>query len=287
MMGGELCFFVSDLHGRIHRYEALFAAIRVELPNIVFLGGDLLPFYGMLSNEWNGDFMREFLIPKFKQLRLELGEKYPAVFVIFGNDDPAFMEDAVVEGEAQELWTYLHNRKVAQGALRFYGYSFVPPSPFRFKDWEKYDVSRYVDPGCIDPLEGSRSVPIVESELKFSTIEKDLKLLTGTEDLSNAIFLFHTPPYNTHLDRASLDGKMIDSAPLDVHVGSIAVRRFIQARGPLLSLHGHIHESARITGSWKDRIGSTWMFSAAHDGPELALVRFNTDDLEHATRELL
>jgi hypothetical protein len=29
------------------------------------------------------------------------------------------------------------------------------------------------------------------------------------------------------------------------------------------------------------------MFSAAHDGPELALVRFDPDDLDHASRELL
>lgn len=39
-------------------------------------------------------------------------------------------------------------------------------------------------------------------------------------------------------------------APMDVHVGSIALRRFIEARQPLLTLHGHVHESARLTGSW-------------------------------------
>ena len=35
--------------------------------------------------------------------------------------------------------------------------------------------------------------------------------------------------------------KMIDYAPLDVHVGSIAVRRFIESRAPYLTLHGHVH----------------------------------------------
>lgn len=80
---------------------------------------------------------------------------------------------------------------------------------------------------------------------------------------------------------------MIDHAPLDVHVGSIAIRRFIEARQPLLTLHGHIHESSRITGSWKDSLGKTLMFSAAHDGPELCLVRFQLDSLETATRQLL
>jgi Icc-related predicted phosphoesterase len=105
--------------------------------------------------------------------------------------------------------------------------------------------------------------------------------------MENAVFLFHTPPYDTKLDRAALDGKMVDGVPVDVHVGSIAVRRFIELRQPTITLHGHIHESARITGSWKDRIGKTCLFSAAHDGPELALVRFTLENPENATRELL
>jgi len=80
---------------------------------------------------------------------------------------------------------------------------------------------------------------------------------------------------------------MIDHVPLDVSLGSIAVRRFIEARQPLLTLHGHVHESARLSGSWRDRIGRTQCFSAAYDGPELALVRFDPDNLDAASRELI
>jgi Icc-related predicted phosphoesterase len=79
----------------------------------------------------------------------------------------------------------------------------------------------------------------------------------------------------------------IEHVPLDLHVGSIAIRRFLEARGPLVSLHGHVHEAARLTGSWRERVGRTHAFSAAHDGPELALVRFAPEDPEGATRELL
>ncbi|HUU04736.1 MAG TPA: hypothetical protein VMZ49_02545, partial [Patescibacteria group bacterium] len=74
------------------------------------------------------------------------------------------------------------------------------------------------------------------------------------------------------LDRAALDGRQVDSVPLDVHVGSIAIRRFIETRQPLVTLHGYVHESARLTGSWQEKIGRTFCFSAAHDGPELAVV---------------
>ena len=90
-----------------------------------------------------------------------------------------------------------------------------------------------------------------------------------------------------NIDRLAAEGRIIDHAPLDPHVGSIAIRRFIEDRQPLLTLHGHIHESARVTGSWRDAIGRTHAFNAAHHGPELALVRFDLENLEAATRELV
>jgi Icc-related predicted phosphoesterase len=111
--------------------------------------------------------------------------------------------------------------------------------------------------------------------------------LVGDEDLSMAIMLFHAPPYQTKLDRAALDGKFIDHVPIDVHVGSIAIRRLIESRHPLVTLHGHVHESTRLTGSWMERIGRTCCFSAAHDGPELAVVVFDPERLETAARILL
>jgi Icc-related predicted phosphoesterase len=173
------------------------------------------------------------------------------------------------------------------GDYHVLGYSFVPPSPFPLKDWERYDVSRYVDPGCVSPEEGRRTVSVEARETRYATIERDLDRLAGGLDMARTIVLFHTPPYETNLDRAPLDGKHIDHVPLDVHVGSIAVRRFIESRRPLVTLHGHVHESAHLTGTWRDRIGPTHLFSAAHDGAELALVRFDLENLEGARRELL
>jgi len=158
---------------------------------------------------------------------------------------------------------------------------------FMLKDWERYDVSRHVDPGCIPPTEGYRSVPVEKHKIEYATIAKDLEQLVGSDDLARAVFLFHSPPYKTNLDRANLDGRMIDNVPLDVNIGSIAIQRFIKSHKSLITLHGHVHESARLTGSWQDRIGETWCFSAAHDGPELAVVRFDLDHPEKAERQLI
>lgn len=283
------CFFTSDLHGSVERYLTLFERIDAERPDAVFLGGDLLPmhFGRVLIAGSAGDFMTDVVAAGFERLRGALGAQYPEVLLILGNDDGRFDEASVVEWAKRGLWTYLQGRSARLGDVTAYGYAYVPPTPFLLKDWERYDVSRYVDPGAVSPEEGRRSVEIPAHEIRYATIKEDLERLAGEDDMTRAVFLFHSPPHSTKLDRADLDGRSVDHVPLDPNVGSIAIRRFIEARQPLLTLHGHVHEAARLTGSWRDRIGRTHLLGAAHDGPELALVRFDLDALEDATRELL
>jgi Icc-related predicted phosphoesterase len=284
------CLFVSDLHGDTGRYEKLLRVIGTDKPQAVFIGGDLLPSvlqYLGSGNSSSGDFVRDYMLREFRRLQQEMKDTYPRIFVIMGNDDGRFLESSMVAAESDRVWEYVHMRKVLLGQYPIYGYSYVPPTPFLLKDWEKYDVSRFVDPGCIAPEEGKHSVPPAGAEQWDATIKDDLDRLAGNDDFDRAVFLFHAPPYDTNLDRAALNGKKIDHVPLDPHVGSIAIRRFIEARQPLLTLHGHVHESARLTHSWRDRIGRTFAFSAAYDGPELALVRFGLEDLDPATRDLV
>ncbi|MBN1570335.1 MAG: metallophosphoesterase [Acidobacteria bacterium] len=283
------CFFVSDLHGREERYKKLFQCIEKEHPAAVFMGGDLLPsgLGSMTGVRGYEDFLEDMFAAGFRRLKKIMNFDYPSVFVILGNDDVRIREAELEAFGAQGLWNYVHNKCILWGKHTIYGYAYIPPTPFMLKDWERYDVSRYLDPLCIAPEEGWFSVSVEKSILKHQTIQNDLLELTRGANLSRAIFLFHTPPYDTNLDRAALDGKKVNYVDLDVHVGSIAVRRFIESGQPLLTLHGHIHESARITRAWRDRIGRTFVFSSAHDGPELALVRFDPEYLETATRELI
>jgi Icc-related predicted phosphoesterase len=282
--------FASDLHGREDRFLKLFSLIQEKRPRAVFLGGDLLPSGSLLfgkSSPGQGRFLGEFLLPRLRQLRLGMGGDYPTFFLILGNDDARSEEAGFREQEREGLWQYVHSRKVRFGPYAVYGYACVPPTPFALKDWERYDVSRFVDPGCIPPEEGRFSLDVPEAEKGFPTIREDLEKLAGSDALQRAIILFHSPPYRTHLDRAALDGRQVDGAPLDVNVGSIAIRRFIEERQPPVTLHGHVHESARLSGSWRETIGATHCFSAAHDGPELAVVSFDPGEPESATRSLL
>ena len=279
------CLFVSDLHGSVEKYRRLFSAVKAARPRAVFIGGDILPHFG--SGDTPQDFVRDHLLRELGRLRERLGAEYPRVFLILGNDDPRINEESILEGAAAGLLSYVHMKKDRFDSWSIYGYAMTPPSPFRLKDWERYDVSQYVDPGSVSPEEGVRSVPVEPGEVRYVTIAADLERLAGSDDLRNAVVLFHAPPYRTGLDRAPLDGMTADHVPLDVHIGSIAIRKFIEGRQPLVTLHGHAHESARLTGIWRERIGRTLALSAAHDGPELALVRFDLESPEGATRDLI
>jgi len=278
------CFFISDLHGHTDRYEKLIKEIREYEPAIVFFGGDLLP-HGMLRNV-SDDFTVDFLFYHFNKLKEEMGDNYPRIYLILGNDDPRSEEMKFKDMGKSGVWHYIHDRKDTYAGFTFYGYANVPPTPFRFKDWERYDVSRYVDPGCTPPEEGFRSME-PSTDLAFATIADELKLLTGDDPLGKSVFLFHSPPYKTYLDRAALDGQMIEHVPLDVHVGSIDIMRFIEERKPWITMHGHIHESSRITGHWQQQFGLTHSFSAAWDGPELALIDFDLEEPSNAQRRII
>ena len=281
------CLFASDLHGDAGRYGKLFASITDRRADAVFLGGDLLPPAWCDDGRAPEGFVSGYLADALQQLRARLGSRFPRVMLILGNDDARAAEGAVRDLERRGLVEYIHQRSVSVGRHEVHGYAYVPPTPFPLKDWERYDVSRYVDPGCLSPEEGVCSVPISDAERRHSTIERDLARLAGTRPLDQAVFLFHAPPHDTCLDRAGLDGIGVEGVMVDLHVGSIAIRRFIEQRQPLLTLHGHIHESARLSGAWRDRIGRTHLLSAAHDGAQLALVQFTLEQPEEAARELL
>jgi uncharacterized protein len=279
------CFFVSDLHGHIGRYKKLFNLVLKNPPDLLFFGGDLLP-HRLRRVENYDDFALDYLFPELRELKAKLGDKYPQIFLILGNDDPRSEEEKFTEESNNHLLFYANQRVWSQNGMLVFGYSFVPPTPFQLKDWEKYDVSRYADPGCIHPTEGFRTM-VPDYDVEYATILQDIENLTNGHDMSNAVLIFHSPPYKSNLDRAGLDGQMIDHVPLDVHVGSIAIQKFIAEKQPRITLHGHIHESTRLTGSWKEKTGNTWSYNAAHDGPELSVVQFDTRKPGEAVRVLL
>lgn len=95
--------------------------------------------------------------------------------------------------------------------------------------------------------------------------ERVARLAEQVPDHSRSIFNLHVPPYDSTLDTAAeldehLTVVMAGSEPKLIPVGSTAVRELIERFQPLLSLHGHVHESAAAA-----RIGRTLCINPGSD----------------------
>ncbi|HWD95625.1 MAG TPA: hypothetical protein VG246_04310 [Acidimicrobiales bacterium] len=141
------------------------------------------------------------------------------VYWMLGNDDPS--ELATILDEAP--WGTHSDEKVLKlrsgHEMISLGYSNITP-------WHSY------------------------RELADSEIDaRVMKMCEQLEEPSRAIFNLHVPPYDTGIDEAPvLDANLtVQSSAGQVKmgpVGSTGVRDVIERVQPLLSLHGHIHESA-------------------------------------------
>ena len=89
-------------------------------------------------------------------------------------------------------------------------------------------------------------------------------MVQNTEGRS-VVFNFHCPPYDSGLDMVvKLDAEFAPvtsrGVPVEVPVGSHAVRDAIERYRPVVALHGHIHESEGVR-----RIGETVCINPGSD----------------------
>jgi Icc-related predicted phosphoesterase len=137
------------------------------------------------------------------------------VFVCPGNDDEMEVDDVVRASGLVELG---EGRKVEIDGFTMISTGWSNPTPWNTHREESEDAL------------GDR----------IDTMAKQL------DDLSHAIFNLHCPPFNSGLDEApaiDADMKLIHGGRALRPVGSKAVRQAIDKYQPVLSLHGHIHES--------------------------------------------
>jgi len=92
-------------------------------------------------------------------------------------------------------------------------------------------------------------------EAEDALYDRIARVIPAGADCSRWIFSLHAPPRASGLDDApEMDENLnvLNAGQSTVPVGSTAVRRAIEERKPLLSLHGHIHEAKGVA-----RIGKT------------------------------
>jgi Icc-related predicted phosphoesterase len=184
-----------------------------------------------------GEVDRDELLHRLMNERMEawmqlaserLADSEVPLYVIPGNDDD-FGIDAILDRE--EYRPINADGKVLDmsGGLQLLSYGWSNPTP-----WQT-------------PREVS------EEEL-FERLDE---LAAQVRDPRRAVFMIHVPPHDSGLDTAPiLDANLRPTVSagdvLRGPVGSTAVRRLIEERQPLLSIHGHIHESGG-----ERKIGST------------------------------
>jgi uncharacterized protein len=137
------------------------------------------------------------------------------------------------------------------------------------------DVLRYAEngvcelPGGHEMISFGYSTPTPwNTPREMSEEELGEAIERRTSELSDprrAVFNLHCPPRDTHLDQAPLlDDQMRPrlgaAGTLTGSVGSRAVRDAIERAGPLLGLHGHVHECPAA-----ERLGPTLCVNAGSE----------------------
>src|SRR5262249_38572621 len=158
--------------------------------------------------------------------------------LVMGNDDWAANMDCL-EAHDGRLWRLLHERVVEVAGQRVAGLSWIPITPFALKDWERWDDGAPETPLRLEgwsswngALEAHRFDPTHRSP----TIAAALDLLAALTDVERAILVTHSPPRDTACD-------LVQSG---AHVGSRAIRAFVERHQPPALLSGHIHEAPRV-----------------------------------------
>jgi Icc-related predicted phosphoesterase len=277
--------YTSDLHGETHLYQELLKLSIASSAEIIALGGDLLPSFppskryeDMIPNQ--RIFIDEFLLPFFKKILGTTSVKQ--IFLIPGNWDAGYpylfrelVEGIVDLGEK--------NYRLKNG-YEFIGYPFVPPTPFRPKDYERMDDPdapwpSQKNPSYVRVSEQSEHLLSIDPHVYLrerGTILEDLSRLTKPINYKKAIYIMHSPPFGTKLDLIQ-GGKS---------AGSRSIKTFIERTQPLLTLHGHIHEAPELSGTYLDRIGETLSINPGQfafsgpDSPKLHAVTFEMENVE-------
>jgi Icc-related predicted phosphoesterase len=261
----------SDFHGSRRLYDQLGELLRHERPELVILGGDMLPD----GQEHDPDgtqaaWVRETLASWIDGVR----QAVPGLTVTccMGNHDWLRSEDAVrAEQDAGRLALLEMRRVWNHKGINFVGCPFSPPSPHFAKDYERLDTSDDALPDfdcavLVTGNDGIRELTVAEHFRQKPTLEAELAAIATPDQ--PWILVAHAPPYDTKLDRLP---------DLDDPIGSKAVRRFIEACRPSCALHGHVHESPQVTGAYCDEVGGVLCINPGQGHERLHAVLFDTE----------
>src|SRR5216683_1473951 len=231
-------FFATDLHGSETCWRKFINAAKFYDCDTLICGGDMtgkahVPRKGYYPLQMTVDRLHELdqnpaeRARTFQQVMLDGVERWMNMaaeklagtkvkcFVSPGNDDEFEVDDVIRQAKAVEL---VEGRVVDIDGFSMISTGWSNPTP-----WKTHRE---------------------ESEAKLA--ERIDSMAKQLPDPAHAIFNLHCPPFQSGLDEApaiDADLKLLHGGRALRPVGSTAVKEAIQRYQPVLSLHGHIHES--------------------------------------------
>jgi Icc-related predicted phosphoesterase len=268
-------FFATDIHGSEVCWRKFLNAAAFYKVDLVVLGGDvtgkvMVPvtaYSGYWTVSLGGEIYRMDTQAELDEIKRQIRNKgsYPAIVTPDELTHLSAEEGAVDRRFSEEMissldrWMDMADTKLGGGDI---------PCILNGGNDDIWEIDDVIEASpCVTFGEGK----VVELEGGFQLVSmgwtnptpwdtfreaSEPELATRIEavtslvpDMERAIFNFHAPPYGTGLDEAPA----LDSTLRPTHggavmepVGSTAVRDAILAHQPMLSVHGHIHESRGI-----------------------------------------
>lgn len=271
-------FYAGDVHGSRVCWKKFVNAAAHYPAEVLVMGGDLtgkalVPIVregdGSYSAEVIGERRVARTAEELDQMQRAISTNGMYPLIVDPSEAEGLAADAVRREEAFELalqeelrlWVELADERLAATGARAY---VIPGND------DPWTVDAILAAGtsvvaCDETVEqvgphelvsfgySNRTPWHTPRELDEDEIYSRLKrLVEQLEEPGRAILNVHVPPYESSLDTAyEVDAElryvMKGGRPHEIPVGSRAVRQIIEETQPLLSLHGHIHESKGVT----------------------------------------
>jgi Icc-related predicted phosphoesterase len=269
-------FFTTDLHGSTVVFKKFINAGKFFEAQVLVLGGDMIgkmivPIVSQGGGHFSANYLGKIydLVEGEEMVKLETNFENSGLYPVrlspeevqAYKDDRSLVEKRFAELAKERLSRWLD---IAEERLRGTGIRcYVQPGnddPYEIDSvFQSSEIIQNVDGRLIQlddnheminvgsanqtPWNCPRDKPEEELEQMIEKVASQLKYP------AQAIFNLHVPPYDTNLDIApELDDNLTPKLSLSggfkmIPVGSKAVRKVIEKYQPLVSLHGHIHES--------------------------------------------
>jgi Icc-related predicted phosphoesterase len=267
-------FFATDIHGSETCWRKFLNAAAFYKADLVILGGDvtgkvMIPIVahtGYWQVTVRGESIRMETREELAEIERQIRNRgsYPAIVtpdelqVLSETEGEVDRRFSVEMMHSLDRWLDMADGKLRGGEIEcilnggnddiFEIDQLIESSPcVTFAEGKVLDLDGFslISMGWTNPTpwDTFREAPEDELAAKIEAIA------TQVPDMGRAIFNFHAPPYGTGLDEApALDENLrpMHGGAVMKPVGSIAVRDSIVAHQPLLSVHGHIHESRGV-----------------------------------------